>query len=92
MQATASGPNQHYSNDGEAAKTQPIARHALRTALRLAEKSAQDCLTMLREAENQRDALVRRLSEQQARVDAMVTEHQYLTRHVRDVEAARDAD
>ena len=62
-----------------------VNRHTVRTALRSAEKLADDANLMLREAERERDNAVRRLGKLQERVDALHQEREFRTRHVQDL-------
>lgn len=65
-----------------------IPRYALNEAISNAERVADDILTKLREAEAQRDDHVRAAGEAQARIDALSTELNRRTRHVRRLLAA----
>ena len=75
------------SNAETAQPTVPVNKHALRTALRLAEKGVHEVNDLLRAAEQERDGAARSLGALQSRVDALTSERDYLTRHVRDLRA-----
>ncbi len=77
MQATA--------NTSEPDPRITISRHAALTALRAAEAAADEANNRLRDAEQQRDNLVRDLSVKQQRVDALHRERDFRSRHVRDL-------
>jgi hypothetical protein len=68
-----------------------IPRHAWRTAQRQAAQRqaaryADEVLNKLRECERERDDLVRRLADVQARCDNLMGEHKYFTAHVRNLD------
>ena len=73
------------------APTEPgvtLRRHTVRAAISVAEHAADESNLRLREAEQQRDDLARRLGEMQRKVDVLLAERENRTRHVRDLLAA----
>ena len=85
-QAQPDCPNPHYENSADRGVT--ISRAAMRAALRVAEKATDVVTQQLREAEQERDQLVRRTGGLQHRIDALKSERDYHTRLVRDLQAA----
>ena len=93
-QATPDGPNPDYQTVNSASPSQPavaVPRHALRTAIRLAEQAAEEIVKRIREAEQERDNLARRVGAQQELIDGLNGEGEYRSRHLLDLQAALDA-
>ena len=84
--AVASGPNPHYENGADRGVT--ISRATIRAALRVAEKAADAVMQQLRETEQERDQLARRIGGLQNRIDGLKSARDYHTRLVRDLQEA----
>ena len=89
QKATADGLNPHYENSADRGVT--ISRSAQRAALRVAEKAADEVIQQLRDAEQERDQLARRIGSLQARIDALGSDREYHTRLVRGLLAATES-
>lgn len=76
------------SNSEQAEPGVVIPRSAARTAIRQAEQAADEINARLRDAEQRRDDLARQLGAQQEMVDRLLSEREYRTRHVRNLQAA----
>ena len=84
MQATT-------SNSEKAEPGIVLIRRAVSVAIRQAEQAVDEINARLRDAEQQRDDLARKLGAQQDVIDRLTGEREYRSRHVRDLLAARDA-
>ena len=69
-----------------------VRRSTARVALRFAEQAADEINAKLRDAEIERDELARKLGAQQGMIDRLQSEHDYRSRHVRDLMAVSEAD
>jgi hypothetical protein len=65
-----------------------VSPHVLRTAILLAEQSADEINNRLRETEQERDKFVRVLGDAQRKVDSYRAEREYRTNLVRQLQAA----
>ena len=90
QQATADGLNPHYENSADQGVT--ISRSTQRDALRVAEKAADEVIQQLRETEQERDQLVRRIGGLQNRIDALRSARNHHARLVRDLLAVGDVE
>jgi hypothetical protein len=77
-------------NQSEPGITLPCSSAKL--ALRMAERSVDEINAKLRDAERSRDDLARQVGSQQDIVDRLLSEREYLSRHVREMESARGRD
>ena len=87
-QAQAGGPNPDYVNNSGADRGVTVFRWAARAAFAVAEKAANAVTQQLRETEQERDQLARRVGGLQSRIDALCSERDYHTRLVRELGAA----
>ena len=87
-QAQAGGPNPDHASNAGAGGGVTVFRWAARTALAVAEKAADAVVRQLREAEQERDQLARRVGGLQSRIDALCSERDYHTRLIRELGAA----
>ena len=87
-QAQAGGPNPDYAGNSGTDRGVTVFRWAARAALLTAEKAVDAVMQQLRETEQERDQLARRVGGLQSRIDALCSERDYHTRLVRELAAA----
>jgi hypothetical protein len=78
--------NAVQANAGRSEPTVAVPAHAAQTSFRQAEAAVNEINARLRDAEQTRDNLARRLGAQQDMVDRLLVELEYLSRHVRLME------
>jgi hypothetical protein len=84
MQSESDGLNPNYQ------KSVPVSAKVLATALHQAEVAAREVWDKIESCQKKRDDLVRQLSAQQEILDRLHVHFNSLTRHVRELMAARD--